>query len=276
LCGLRRGVRLAGGRDMDKAAVCWQLDHLSVSLGQVCVVQDVSLEVSGGQLVALVGANGAGKSSLVRAGLGLLPVAGGQARINGLDASRMKAGERARHIGYLPQSRPLAWPLAVRDVVALGRFSYGAAPGQLGPLDRQAVEEALRVCGLAQLAGRSTDTLSGGELARVHVARALAGQAPILIADEPTAALDPAQALCVMEVLADFCARGGAAVIILHDLSLAARFAHRVVVMSQGRLLEDAAPTEALRPDILRQAFCIDARLVDVDGHAFVAVNGHA
>lgn len=259
---------------MDKVATNWTFDKVSVSLGGTKVVNDATFGVTNGELVAVLGANGAGKSSLIKAGLGLLACDSGAVLLNGQNPTKLPAGVRARQVAYLPQSRPLAWPLSVRDVVALGRFAFGAAPGRLGKVDADAVAAAIVACNISHLADRATDSLSGGELARVHVARALAAQVPLLVADEPTAALDPAQALGVMQVVADFCAKGGAAVVILHDISLAARFASRIIVMCQSDILADGPPAQALTPDILRQAFNIDARLAEIDGTPALSIAG--
>jgi iron complex transport system ATP-binding protein len=259
---------------MDRPVTTWTLEDVSVSLGGASVVTKATLQVSSGEFVAIVGPNGAGKSSLVKAALGLLPLESGQVRLNGHDPAKMAPQARARQVAYLPQARSLAWPLAVRDIVALGRFAFGAAPGRLGEVDADAVAAAMTACSITPLSDRPTDTLSGGELARVHVARALAAQAPLLVADEPTAALDPAQALAVMQVIANFCAGGGAAVVIVHDISLAARFASRIIVMKQGVLLADGPPKQALTPETLRDAFGLEAQLVDIDGVPVLAVAG--
>lgn len=244
----------------------WLIDGLGVSLGGRRVVENVSAVVRSGELVGLVGANGAGKSSLLRAALGLLPADAGSSRIDGTETARMRPQERARQIAYLPQARPLAWPLCVADVAALGRFSHGVPGGRLGAADQEAVARALAATGLSGFAARRTDQLSGGELARVHIARALAAEAPLLAADEPTAGLDPAQALAVMETVKGYCARGGAALVILHDLALAARYADRVLVLADGRLIADGSPREALAPGVLAAAFGLRGRIALVDG----------
>lgn len=259
---------------MDKPATEWTFDQVCVRLNEEKVVDGASFKIQSGELIAILGANGAGKSSLIKAGLGLLPLESGIVRLNNQDPIRLAAGKRARQVAYLPQSRPLAWPLCVRDVVALGRFAFGAAPGRLVKADADAVEAAIAACNIAHLTDRATDTLSGGELARVHVARALATQAPLLVADEPTAALDPAQALGLMTVIFDFCAKGGAALVVLHDINLAARFASRIIVMNQGKILVDAGPRKALTPSILQAAFAIDARIASVDELPVLAISG--
>jgi iron complex transport system ATP-binding protein len=251
----------------------WHIESLSVRLAGRTVVDAVSATISPGELVVLVGANGAGKSSLLRAGLGLLPAASGTSRIGAADPARMRPQERARQVAYLPQSRPLAWPLSVADVVALGRFSHGVGGGRLAADDQAAIARALAATSLTNFASRRTDQLSGGELARVHLARALAAEAPLLAADEPTAGLDPAQALAVMETLKSYCAKGGAALVILHDLALAARFADRVLVMAEGRLIASGPPEQALSPKVLATAFGLRGQIAVVEGTPVLAVH---
>jgi iron complex transport system ATP-binding protein len=261
---------------MDNATTHVTYDNVSVCLNAVTVVKGASFRVRSGELVAVIGANGAGKSSLVKAGLGLLPCAAGKVDLGGQNPRAMDASVRARRVAYLPQSRPLAWPLSVRDIVALGRFAYGAAPGRLGKVDAEAVDAALSACNITHLADRASDTLSGGELARVHVARALASAAPLLVADEPTAALDPAQAFGIMQVISEFCAKGRAALVILHDISLAARFATRIIVMNQGAIIADGPPETALTTTVLHHAFAIDAQMVAPDGLPILSIKSVA
>jgi iron complex transport system ATP-binding protein len=239
---------------------------VSLAIGGKTVLNDISFTVQQGECIALVGPNGAGKTSLLRAALGLRLAAygglkvTGEIRLKGDDPARLSVTERAKRLAYLPQARPLAWPLRVADVVALGRFAWGTGPGRLGPIDQIAVDDALKACDLISFADRRTDQLSGGELARVHVARLLAARAPLLLADEPVAALDPRQALQVMQMLTDHVRSGAAALISLHDLSLAARFADRVLVIAQGRLIADGPPALALAPAILAEAFGVRTR----------------
>ncbi|UIJ47160.1 ABC transporter ATP-binding protein [Sphingomonas cannabina] len=236
------------------------------------IVEDASFTLAPGELVVLLGPNGAGKTTLLRMALGLLAADRGGATISGDDARRLPAMERARRVSYLPQSRPLAWPAKVRDVVALGRFAHGAAPAHLGEADRVAVGHALAACDLQPLADRAADTLSGGELARVHLARALAAEAPLIVADEPVASLDPRHQHRVLGLLRDFVARGGGALAVLHDLSLAARYADRLVWMKQGRIVASGSVTETMTVEQIADIYGVTARIdgpdVIVDGIA--------
>ncbi|MEM1263512.1 MAG: ABC transporter ATP-binding protein [Pseudomonadota bacterium] len=245
-------------------------DSLSVVRGTTTLVERASFACQPGELVALLGPNGAGKTTLLRAALGLLPPTSGTATLAGDDTQRLAPLERARRVSYLPQRRPLAWPSPVRDVVALGRFSHGAALGRLGDTDQQAVARALDACDLTALADRATDTLSGGELARAHFARALAAQAPLLVADEPVAALDPRHQHRIMKIVRDFVDNGGGALIVLHDISLAASFADRLLWMHAGAIVADGTPTETLTVDRLADVYgvraAIDGNSVQIEG----------
>lgn len=247
------------------------------------VATDLSLQVKGAELVraasfrlapgdfaCLLGPNGAGKTSLIRASLGLQAPSGGRATLGGTDTRRLSPVTRARSLAYLPQIRPLAWPNTVRDLVALGRFSHGAAPGRLRGMDADAVARALAACDLAHLADRRADTLSGGELARMHCARAFAAEAPLLIADEPTAALDPRHQFRILDLIADFVARGGGALVVLHDIQMAARYASRLIWMKDGRILAEGAVEDTLAPGRLEQVYGVSARVngrrIEIEG----------
>ncbi len=236
---------------------------LTVTVRGATLVDGANLTLAPGEFVALLGPNGAGKTSLARASLGLVKSQSGTAKLQGREIATLSAMERARHLAYLPQIRPLAWPGTVRDVVALGRFSHGAAPGRLGREDDEAVTRALAACDLDALAHRRTDTLSGGELARVHCARAFAAEAPLLIADEPIAALDPRHQFRILDLIAAFVANGGGALVILHDIELAARYASRLIWMKDARILADGPPAETLTAARLKAVYGVRAQ---VDG----------
>ena len=158
---------------------------IDVTLGRRQVLHGASVRVSPGKWWPCSAPTAPGKTMLLRAVLGLVKRSRGSVRADGEDPARLAAAERARRIAYLPQSRPLAWPVRVRDVVALGRFAHGASSGRLRGEHAAAVERALSACDLHALADRPCDTLSGGELSRTHMARAMATEAPILLADEP-------------------------------------------------------------------------------------------
>lgn len=239
--------------------------NLSVRLGGADIVRNASFRVGGGEVVALIGPNGAGKTSLIRAALGLVRPTSGGAMLDGENVATLPPAARARRVAYLPQVRPLAWPGRVRDIVALGRFAHGAAPERLSQADADAVARALDACALTALANRAADTLSGGERARMHIARALAAGAPLIVADEPTAALDPLHQFAVMTLLRRFREEGGGALVVLHDIGLAARFADRLLWMREGRIVADGSPNRTLTPDRMAEIYGVRARIDGAD-----------
>ncbi|KEO92231.1 iron ABC transporter ATP-binding protein [Erythrobacter longus] len=251
--------------------------NLSYTAGESALVSNASFALEKGTLTALVGPNGAGKSTLLRLALGLLKPDAGHAEISGDKVSDLAPAERARQIAYLPQERPLAWPQPVRDIVALGRFSYGGAPLHLSQEDEDAVARAITACDLEGFEERAADTLSGGEIARVHLARALAGETPVLIADEPIAALDPRHAHEVLQLFKRLANEGRALLSVVHDLSLAARYADRLIWMKEGQIVADGTARDTITPDRLRDVFGVEARVdLTADGRVLLEILGPA
>ena len=242
-----------------------ELDGVVARMGAATVLDGVSLSVGAGELVALCGPNGAGKSSAIRAALGLTTLQSGVAKLGGEDVRRLSERERGTRAAYLPQERHIAWNLPALEVAALG------APFLAGDAALQRARAALNEVGAGHLAERGVAEMSGGERARVLLARALVVQAPLLLADEPIAGLDPDAQLLVLERLRARADAGGAVLVSLHDLTLAARIADRVVVLDAGRVVADAAPVEALSPAVLRSAFHLDGVWVEADGGPLLA-----
>lgn len=232
-----------------------ELVGVSVLLRKQLVVAEVSLAIARGEIVALLGPNGAGKTTLMRAALGLAPIEFGTARLMGDDPLFLSARARALRAACLPQRPQSIWPISVEALVALGRFAHGAAPDRLAAADQAAVDAALEACALTSLRTRRMDEVSGGEKARAHLARALAQHAPLLVLDEPTAGLDPAQSLGVAEILRTHASSGGAVLFSTHDVALAASVAHRVMLLKDGHVIAEGAPEAALTPEALKQAY---------------------
>jgi iron complex transport system ATP-binding protein len=233
--------------------------HLRVSLGGRIVIDDVSLTLPRGQLVALVGPNGAGKTTLLRALAGLIP-SEGAISVDATALTALSLRERAKRFGYLPQGHVVHWPLSARDVVALGRYPHGATdPAKLSAQDESAVLRAMTATDVVGFAERRVTELSGGERSRVALARVLAVEAPIVLADEPTASLDPRYQIDVMQSLRDVANSGVLVIVVTHDLGLAARFADTIMVMSGGRLVAQGTPTQALADHVMADVFRISA-----------------
>lgn len=235
--------------------------------GSRVVLEHVTVTFPEGEVVAIVGPNGSGKTTLLHHAAGLDSAAEGQIELDGVPVAGLAPAVRARRIAYLPQAASAYWPLLGRDLVALGRLPHGADLSRpLTALDAAAVERALqRVDGTA-FADRTIDALSQGERARLMLARALATEADVLLADEPVASLDPAYALDTMAVLRAEAGRGACVVVSLHDLGLAARFADRVVVLVGGKVAADGPPDVALRIDVIDVAYGVGFRTITLDG----------
>ena len=235
--------------------------NLWVSKAQKDLVKNASFDISPGNLTVLLGPNGAGKTTLLQASMGLIPTDKGEVILGGANIKTLSALTRARHVAYLPQSRPLAWPARVKDVVALGRFAHGASLSKLGADDQAAVDKAMTDCDLGRLSDRRADTLSGGERARMHCARAFAAQAPLLIADEPVAALDPRHQFRVMDLIRNYVNTGGGAMVVLHDLSLAAQYANNLIWMKDGEITASGSTKDTLTEARIAEVYGVKARV---------------
>lgn len=247
------------------------LRGLRVRLGGAEVLRGASLAVRPGEFVGLIGPNGAGKSTLMRAALGLVPAVG-DIRLGGQPLAGLSPPERAARAAYLPQGREIAWPVSVEVLVGLGRPPAPARGTAEREADRQAVAAAMARMDVSHLARRPAVDLSGGEQARVLIARALAQEAPMLVADEPAAGLDPAHQIDLMATLAGL-ARGGSGVLAsLHDLGLAARWCDRLVLLAGGRVVAEGPPAAVLTPERLAEVYAVRAFITQADGMVLLPV----
>ncbi|GCD38157.1 hemin import ATP-binding protein HmuV [Streptomyces chrestomyceticus JCM 4735] len=237
-------------------------DGLGVRLGNRTVLDGIGLEVTTGQVLALVGPNGAGKSTLLAALAADLPATTGEVRIDGRPATAWTAPELALRRAVLPQAAALSFPFTVADVVRMGRAPWAGTPRE--DEDEAAVAEAMAATEVTGFAGRPFAALSGGERARVALARVLAQRAPLLLLDEPTAALDLRHQELVLRICRERAAAGAAVAVVLHDLGLAAAYADRAALLHGGRIAAQGPPGEVFGAGLLSRVY---RQPVEVIGH---------
>lgn len=241
------------------------LHETSVRLDGRLALDRVSLTLGAGEVLGILGANGGGKTTLLRAALGLVRLEGGAACLAGQPLSSLSAARRAALAAYLPQDRRVGWNLPAWSVAALGLPNLNPSRA------RGRAMSALAEVGLTALAERGILDMSGGERARVLLARLIVTGAPLLVADEPAAGLDPDAQFQVMEVLRSRAALGAAVMVSLHDLTLAARSCDRLAILASGRLIALGPPATALTPQVLKTAFGLDGQLITSDFGALIA-----
>ena len=234
-----------------------ELSGVRVRLGGRRVLDGVSAEIRPGTFVAVCGPNGAGKTTLLRAALGLTSLEAGRVAVAGDDPRRLSPERRAERIAYLAQERRIAWGVSALAVAALG------AARSPRPEAEARARDALARVGMVALADRSVFEMSGGERARVLLARLLATRAPVLVLDEPVAGLDPEAQLLTLDLLREEIARGATVVATLHDLSLVGRCADRVLLLDEGCLVADGCFQEALDSQALRRVFHLEAEWIE-------------
>lgn len=227
--------------------------HVQIMLGGQRVLDGIDLHLDKGELVGILGPNGAGKSTLLKVLAGLIPCP--DVQLDGQSLEAVKPVQRARRIAYLPQGVQAQWPITGQDLVMLGRMPHRTLPSR----DLAVVQRVMAEVDTAHLADRSFATLSGGERARLLLARALAVEAPILLADEPIAHLDPNHQLRVLDLLRRRADAGDGVMVVLHDLSLAARVCDRLYVLHQGRIAAEGIPATILDDQLLARVFGIQA-----------------
>jgi iron complex transport system ATP-binding protein len=247
-----------------------EASNLAVSLGRRPVLDDVAFALDPGETVGLVGPNGAGKTTLLRALAGVLKPVRGEVRLEGQPVGSLPHGHFAARVAYLPQGGGSYWAVPVRTLVMLGRLPHRERWSKPETADERAVDTALAATGVEHLAERPVTELSGGERARVLLARALAGEPQLLLADEPVSGLDPYHRLEVMDHLRALSHAGKAVVVVLHDLTLAARFCDRLVLLADGKVAASGPPEDVLTPQRLDSVYRVRAVLGRQGGEPFV------
>ena len=262
---------------MTRPASNLKISGLQFRRGSRVVLDSIDLHLRSGGVTAVLGPNGAGKSTLLSCIAGLLRAERGSVELDGTSLLSLPAMQRARRIAFLPQTPEIAWAVDVQTLVGLGRIPFHGLSSD--EQDRAAVARAMAKTEVAQWADRAVTTLSGGERARVLLARVLAGESDWILADEPFTGLDPSHQFEAAELLRSIADRGGGVILTIHDLTLAARIADRVVILDGGRVVADGPPQAALTPQILRDVYNIDAQwLTDDTGKTppMIAIHGRS
>ena len=245
----------ASAVECSRSVLCAQGVTFRYPRGDADAVAGVDLDVARGEIVALLGPNGSGKSTLLRLLLGSLRPDAGTIELMGRPLADWPRRDMARAAGVVTQSEEMAFPLTVRELVAMGRYPHLGAWRREGPADRAAIARALDRCGLTALAARPVLELSGGERQRARVARALAQEPRTLLLDEPTASLDIAYEMALFDLLAELRADGVTVIIVTHNLNIAARYADRLVLLDHGRVAAAGPPADVLTRDIVERVY---------------------
>lgn len=245
-----------------------EVDGLTCGYGKkhpIEVVHGITFAVDAGEFVCIIGANGCGKTTTLKALMGLMPAIEGRVRIEGADIARMHERELARRFAYIPQAHTPPFPFSVADVVLMGRTPYVNQLVRVTDHDREVAYRALDLLGITALADKAYTMLSGGQQQLVLIARALTQESDILVMDEPTAALDFGNQQLVLSRMSMLSKMGKAVIMVTHDPDHALFCASRVVVMDAGRVIADGTPAECITTEVLRRIYGTDARVLDVE-----------
>ncbi|MDZ7704728.1 MAG: ABC transporter ATP-binding protein [Trueperaceae bacterium] len=238
-------------------------EHLSLGYYEHLIVRDLNLTLPVGKVIALVGANGSGKSTILKALARVLRPREGAAYLDGKAIHALSTKKVAQRLAILPQNPDAPEGLRVRELVSYGRFPHQRGFNGLGPEDRDIIDWALSMTGMTVFADRPVGNLSGGQRQRAWIAMALAQGTDVLLLDEPTTFLDMAHQLEVLELLSRLNRDEGRTIImVVHDLNHASRFAHHMVAIAEGTIAAEGSPAEVMTPEILRQVFAIDADII--------------
>mgnify|MGYP002722009057 CR=1 FL=1 len=237
---------------------------IRVGYGERLVIDGLNVSFPAGTITTIIGPNGCGKSTLLRAAARLIPLHAGTVTVGGEDTEQMRRRELATKVGVLPQSPIAPEDLLVADLVARGRHPHQSWLNQWSSSDEKKVLEALELTGSVELAERPVNALSGGQRQRVWISMVLAQDTEVLFLDEPTTYLDLAHSIEVLNLVAKLKASlDRTVVMVLHDLNLAARYSDQLVVMRDGEIRAQGAPREVITPELLREAFDLDALVID-------------
>ncbi len=249
---------------------------LRVELGRTLAVDGVSFSVNPGEMVGIIGPNGSGKTTTLRAVSGLIEPESGSVELSGVQLDKFDARAKAKKIAYLPQSSGHGMSFTAMEIALMGRYPHLGRFQVEGENDRKVALDALKRTGVEEFADRQLGDMSGGERQRVLIARSLAQEPELLLLDEPTASLDLKHQIELMALVHAEAAAGMGTVVVLHDVSLAARHCDRLVLLDRGKLIADGTPAEVLTADNLARVFEVEATIEidELNGRPYVRLIG--
>lgn len=247
-----------------------QGNNISLSINGRDILSNVDITCNKGELIGLIGPNGAGKTSLLKILANINTEYTGDVCIDQKNINQLNDKQLAQSLAYLEQGAPAYWPLQVKRLVELGRLPYLAPWQRLSAADDKIVTRAMQQAEIEHLSDRVINTLSGGERLRALIARIFATDPTIILADEPTASLDPYHQLHIMELIKKHCSDGGSAMVVMHDLNLAAKFCDRLILLNQGSLMSNGKPYDVLQSEALKQAYGIDTKVIINDSELII------
>ncbi|WP_044283264.1 ABC transporter ATP-binding protein [Candidatus Endolissoclinum faulkneri] len=236
---------------------------ISLYNGNKGLLEVITISVKAGEMIGLLGPNGSGKSTLLKILACLSEPSEGDVLLNGKPIIRLNRKSIARTIGYLPQGANSTWPISAREIVMLGRIPFLSSLSKISEVDHSAVNNAMLATDTTHLSKREVTKLSCGERMRIMIARVLAGDPSLLLLDEPVTGLDPRHQLEAMILLKQLALTGRSSLMVLHDITLAARFCDRIYVLNNGRIISEGFPSEALNIEIMASVFGVETRRIE-------------
>jgi|TARA_B110000263_G_scaffold70608_1_gene61502 iron complex transport system ATP-binding protein len=244
--------------------------NIVVSRSNKKVIDNISIKIGPGELVGLIGPNGAGKTTLLKSLLGIVKLTEGSVCLNDMSMKTLSRNYVAKHLGYLAQGAPCYWPVTVKNIVELGCLPHTYDTKKVDGFISNIVADSMASTGISDLQFRKVTSLSGGERTLTMLARCLAGQAPLLLADEPVTGLDPSQQIKIMQLLKSQVSSKSGVVAVLHDLNLAAKYCSRLVIMAKGKIHADGMPATVLTAQNLSKVYGIKAQIRYLDGQPII------
>ncbi len=247
-----------------------EVTALSVKFAHKTILHNIDFGMNAGEFIGLIGPNGSGKTTLIRSLSGMLPDNKKKVKFLGRSLADYNRKQLAKKMAYLPQGNESHWSITVENLVMLGRLPHQKLWQGSSDLDKKIVQKVLQDCGVSQFANTPVDTLSGGERARVFLSRALAVEPELLLVDEPISGLDPGYQLDVMQKFRQLSESGMGIICVIHNLTLATRYCHKLVMLSEQKIISAGKPEQVLSSENIARCYNIKVHKGEAEGHAFV------